>query len=204
MVKNILNPLLNFLKIGVTSLTFSLIFTPFSVSAQTNSVETECFTTTTGYQNCQVEFVPETEGFRIYWQNGQRDHISLLNNFAIWNHSEGVWDEASEFGICFDSKCLKINLERIEEIEQNLDLVNDLTCINPIQEEILCDVEYVAETGGMRIFWENGLIDHIRLTDFADEFWIWNHIENNWTLVSDIGVCVDDICIISIELLDAF
>jgi hypothetical protein len=87
--------------------------------SQSNAVDQEiykgpmkCSSPTLREGTCQVESVPETEGWRVDWPDGSIDHFRWAddpdgNESPLkWSHSENDWVKVKAFGICANERCL--------------------------------------------------------------------------------------------------
>lgn len=74
-----------------------------------NQISTDCFHPAYGTHVCQAEYVPETDGLRVYWPDNSVDHFLAEEPFRKWDYSQNWWVEVTNVGFCFEQKCVLID-----------------------------------------------------------------------------------------------
>lgn len=93
-----------------------------SVDQQIANMEIECLVPTGGEGTCQAEYVPETDGLRVYWPDNSIEHYRISGDpFLKWSHSENGWVNVVEFGLCFDRSCILFESDALNQWSENAD-----------------------------------------------------------------------------------
>lgn len=91
-----------------------------SINQETSRVTLECLDPTLGESTCQAEYVPDTEGLRVYWADGSIEHYRTGDEpFLKWSHAENGWVEVSDWGLCFDRMCLFFDSDALNQWSDN-------------------------------------------------------------------------------------
>ena len=167
-------------------------------SSTTIFIETDCYRPSQGYGTCFIEFTePLGADWSIAWQNGETSRIRLLdtsNDLEVWDTQNNQWMPVSGLGLCWDSKCVSFS--------SNFELLgtekNPLNCLHPTLGEGVCQVEWVPETEGLRVYWSDNSIDHVLIPeDFSgsESTVVWSNRENDWVDARNQGFCWDESCL---------
>jgi hypothetical protein len=94
---------------------------PFnSLEQQTSRITIECLDPTLGEGTCQAEYVPDTDGLRVYWSDGSIEHYRFKDKtYLKWSHVENGWIEPSNQGICFDRFCILFDSDTFNQQSNN-------------------------------------------------------------------------------------
>lgn len=91
-----------------------------SIEQETSRITIECSDPTLGESTCQAEYVPDTDGLRVYWSDGSIEHYRSSNEpFLKWSHAENGWVEVSNWGLCFDKFCLLFDTDAFNQWSDN-------------------------------------------------------------------------------------
>lgn len=90
-----------------------------SLEQQTSRITVECSDPTLSQSTCQFEYVPDTEGLRVYWSDGSIEHYRANGEpFLKWSHDDNGWVEVSNWGLCFDKFCLLFDSDTLNQWSQ--------------------------------------------------------------------------------------
>lgn len=169
------------------------------VSSTEISITTDCYRPSQGYGTCDIAFTELTGEtvFDIAWQDGETNRVRLLDtddSLEIWDPQNNQWIPASEEGLCWDSKCVNYPLD-FWPIDTEQVSVN---CLHPTLGEGVCQMEWVSETDGLRVYWPDNSIDHVLMLAGSSEgesTLVWSYRENDWVDANNVGACLNGMCV---------
>lgn len=166
----------------------------------------DCVHPTRGEETCEIRFpnLSDTNLWDVTWRDGQTDRIRLVSNndifITIWNPQMAQWTDPASLGFCFDSKC--IHFEQSYFLAEYWPDQMSTDCFHPTYGNNICQVEYVPETDGMRVYWPDNSVDHF-LSE--EPFRKWDYSQNWWVEVTNVGFCFEQKCLlIDQSLMNAF
>jgi hypothetical protein len=79
-----------------------------ALDRQASRITIDCLDPTLGDGTCQAEYVPSTDGIRVYWPDSSIEHYRFRGGgFPLkWSHAQNAWVRTPTWGICFDGSCL--------------------------------------------------------------------------------------------------
>jgi hypothetical protein len=170
---------------------------PSLASATEALIRTACLHPTQGEGVCEIEFpdFDDTSIWDVTWQDGTKTRIRIPDSGPIqhWNSQNDQWVDSSSVGLCFDRRCIHFPTALANSLEQQTSRIT-IECSDPMLDESTCQVEYVPDTDGMRVYWPDGSIEHYRTEN--EPYLKWSHAENGWVEVSNWGFCVDRFCLL--------
>jgi hypothetical protein len=163
----------------------------------------DCLSPSQGAGTCEIRWpnFPDSDISDVTWSDGAQTRISMFgkNGSQRWNPQNKQWVDGSSIGFCWDRQCIHLPPDQWKSLESKTTRV-PIECSNPTLRESTCQMEYVRETDGVRVYWPDGSIEHYRGSPSnnrsAPQWRKWSHSENRWIEVENWGMCLDKMCLL--------
>jgi hypothetical protein len=182
----------------------SLLASP--AAAIERAMRTACIDPIRGEELCELTVTneisngsDEPEIFNITWQDGNNTKMKFLDAspfIQLWDFKSRQWIDSSSIGSCWGNECIHFPTSQFYSLEKG-DYREIVECSSPIFGDNSCQVEYVPETDGLRVYWPDGSLDHY-LWPFGPNNnppQKWNPNENDWVEVEVFGICAEKRCL---------
>ncbi len=166
-------------------------------------IRVDCLSPTQGAGACEVRWpnFPNTDIWDVTWLDGVQTRIRMSgkNGPQRWNPQNKQWADGSSVGLCWDRQCIHLPRDQWKSLASKTTRA-PIECSNPTLQESTCQMEYVRETKGVRVYWPDGSIEHY-LSSPSDnrsalQWRKWSHNKNRWIEVANFGICLDKMCLL--------
>jgi hypothetical protein len=162
----------------------------------------DCLSPTEGAGTCEIRLPnPPSDIWDVTWSDGVQTRIRMSGKSGVqrWNPQNKQWADGSSVGLCWDRQCINLPPDQWKSLKSKTTRVS-IECSNPTLRESTCQMEYVRETDGIRVYWPDGSIEHYlgpqNGNRSASQWRKWSHSENRWIEVANFGICLDKMCLL--------